>query len=144
MSLRLTFILIIICLFVIGGWFFNNLTSLEINNTILNVEIADTNEERQKGLSGRKELTNTQGMLFIFSQPGFYSFWMKEMLFPLDIIWINSDKKVVFIKEDAQPCLEENCQTIQSDEEAQYVLELKAGMVEELNIKIGDKLIFDI
>ena len=141
---RLTFIFIIICLIVIGVWFLiQPEDSLEINNMVFAVEVVDTDEQIKKGLSGRSELAENQGMLFIFNQSGFYPFWMKEMLFPIDIIWLNNNKEVVFIKKDAQPCLEENCQIIEPDKKARYVLEVKAGIADKINIKIGDKLIFD-
>jgi len=162
MFLRLIFIFIIICFVVIGGWFFiqqkqnqcnisTSVTdsfiqsehSLKINNIKINVEVVDTDEKRKKGLSGRSGLAENQGMLFVFDQSRFYPFWMKEMLFSIDVVWINSDEEVVFIKKDVQPCIDEDCQLITPDKKAKYVLEIKAGIADKINIKIGDKLIFD-
>lgn len=157
---RLIFIFII-CFLIVGGWFFiqqkqsqvdtsasvvNNVVqsnlSLEINNVEINLEIVGTSEEMKKGLSGRIELAENQGMLFIFGPPGFYSFWMKGMLFPIDIIWINENKEVVYIKENLQPCVEEDCQLFTPDKKTKYVLEVKAGTVDRVNIKIGDEVTF--
>src|SRR5690606_29625859 len=73
------------------------LATIVINNHSFNIEIADTDQARQKGLSGRQKLPRGSGLLFIFPKPDYYSFWMKEMNFPIDIIWLDSDKKIVDI-----------------------------------------------
>ena len=105
-----------------------------------NVEIAKTNEEQGKGLSGRKELSGDSGMLFIFKEPGKHSFWMKDTLIPLDIIWIDEDGRVVFIKENAEPCKEEACDSFAPNKEAKYVLEINGGKAEEIGLSVGDKI----
>jgi hypothetical protein len=79
------------------------------NNYCFKVEIADTPEKRRAGLMHRVSLPENQGMLFVFEKPGIYGFWMKNTLIPLDIIWLDENFKVVYIKENVQPCLEENC-----------------------------------
>src|SRR4051812_34888171 len=61
----------------------------QINETKFNLLVAKSETERQKGLSGRKSLSQNQGMIFIFDHPDKYGFWMKDMLFPIDIIYIN-------------------------------------------------------
>ena len=106
------------------------------------VEIADTTEKQTKGLMNRENLDENRGMLFIFDNEGIYSFWMKNTLIPLDIIWLNENKEVVFIKNNAQPCEEENCPSIKPDKEAKYVLEINGGMVDKIGLKIGDYLTF--
>ena len=65
---------------------------LEINGVKFNVDIARTPEEQKQGLSGRESLKNNEGMLFIFSRADFYGFWMKEMKFPLDMVWVSGEK----------------------------------------------------
>jgi poly-gamma-glutamate synthesis protein (capsule biosynthesis protein) len=107
------------------------------------VEIADTAEERTKGLMYRENLAGNRGMLFIFSKEGLYSFWMKNTLIPLDIIWLNQNKEVVFMAKNSQPCGEKNCTGIKPDKEAKYVLEINGGLSDKINLKIGDRLIFD-
>ncbi len=108
------------------------------------VELAKSPEQRALGLMFRENLGDNRGMLFIFEQEKKYSFWMKNTLIALDIIWINNDKEVVFIKKDAQPCKSENCEKISPNENAKYVLELNAGITDAINLNIGSKLIFNI
>jgi poly-gamma-glutamate synthesis protein (capsule biosynthesis protein) len=105
------------------------------------VEIADTPEKQTEGLMYRDSLAKDRGMLFVFDKEAIYSFWMKNTLIPLDIIWLNGNKEVVFIKNNAQPCQDE-CPAIKPDAEAKYVLEINSGLANKINLKIGDKLIF--
>jgi len=106
------------------------------------VEIADTPEKRNQGLMYRENLDEDRGMLFIFEKEEIYSFWMKNTLIPLDIIWLNENKEVVFIVKNAQPCEEENCPSIKPDKEARYVLEINAGLVDKIGLKTGNYLTF--
>ncbi|MDX1536041.1 MAG: DUF192 domain-containing protein, partial [Candidatus Spechtbacterales bacterium] len=76
---------------------------LEIADTEITVELAEKPEDKAKGLSGRSSLAEEHGMLFVFNRPGTYSFWMKEMNFPIDIIWIGEDMRVVDITKNAKP-----------------------------------------
>lgn len=107
------------------------------------VELAKTARERNRGLMFRENLNSDEGMLFIFEEEKEYSFWMKNTLLSLDIIWINKDKGVVFIKKNAQPC-PENCEDIKPDKKAGYVLEINAGITDKIGLKVGDRLIFDM
>ena len=109
-------------------------------NNCFKVELAVTPEEQEQGLMFRKNLNQDEGMLFVFKEEGEHPFWMKDTLIPLDIIWINQNKKVVFISENTQPCSENNCNSINPDKKAQYVLELKGGRVRDIGLKIGDKM----
>jgi uncharacterized protein len=114
----------------------SKLTSLTIKNTQLQVELADNQDKRRKGLGDRDKLDSNSGMLFTFPKPGFYSFWMKGMRFALDIIWIN-DGKVVDIDQDVPP----NSESIFTPStEVDTVLEVNAGFVSLNNIMIGDKM----
>ncbi len=105
------------------------------------VEIANTDQLRQKGLSLRESLSNDSGMLFVFEESGHFSFWMKDMLFSLDMIWIGQDGKIIYIEKDTLPCGFE-CPTISPPrtEEflSKYVLEVNAGLSEIYNFSIGD------
>jgi uncharacterized membrane protein (UPF0127 family) len=107
------------------------------------LEIADTTEERAQGLMFRQELADNKGMLFVFPKQGIYSFWMKNTLIPLDIIWISQGQKVVFIKKDALPCKADIYETINPKKEAKYVLELKTGVVEAIGLKVTNKCYFE-
>ena len=104
------------------------------------VELAQTPEQREYGLMNRSYLDANAGMLFIFDKQGIYPFWMKNTLIPLDIIWIDNSGKVVFIKENAQPCTNFLCPNIIPTSSAKYVLELNAGICNETGIKLGDQL----
>ena len=116
---------------------------LQINNQKIPVEIARTKTEQERGLSGRESLPPGTGMLFIYNQPDYRSFWMKEMNFPLDFIWIKEGKIVAITKnitpQDFQPP-----QALESPKSVDQVLELNTGEIKQLNLKIGNltELIF--
>ncbi len=105
-------------------------------------ELAVTQEERERGLMYRKKLGFDQGMLFVFKEEGFHSFWMKNMLIPLDFIWLDKEKRIVHIEQNVPPCEQEPCPTYTSKVPAMFFLELKAGSVEKRNLKILDRLDF--
>jgi len=107
-------------------------------NECFEVEIADDPAERAKGLMFRESLERDKGMLFIFEETGIYPFWMKNTFISLDIIWLDSSGEVVFIKENAMPCLEEPCESFNPSVEARYVLEFSSGFVEEKDVSLGD------
>jgi uncharacterized protein len=108
------------------------------------VEVARTNKQRAQGLMFRDYLDESGGMLFVFPKDDTYGFWMKNTKIPLDIIWFNFDKEVVFIKNSAQPCETNICSPIFPDKPARYVLEVNAGSAARLGIRLGDKASFDI
>ena len=104
----------------------------------LEVQIADTDPRRVRGLMFQDPLPPDQGMVFVFDDPGRHSIWMLNMQFPLDIIWFDRDGMVVHIEEDVPPCktaLEiTTCTSIVPDGESFYVLEVTAGFVAQNNI----------
>ena len=103
-----------------------------------NIEKAKTYFEKTKGLMFRKNLDQNKGMLFVFDKEDIYSFWMKNTLIPLDIIWIDGNNKIVFISEDNRPCEVFFCPIIKSAQKARYILELNAGASKKIGLKIGD------
>lgn len=109
-----------------------------------NVVLAETEEEQQKGLMFRENLGPDEGMLFIFEKEGYHSFWMKNTLIPLDIVWINENREVVYISENTSPCEEDFCPSVEPDQKAKFVLELKGGTVKKIGLEVGDKLEFDL
>jgi len=116
---------------------------VKIGNSRLFAEVASNEEERRKGLSGRTSLSKDGGLLFLFEQNVVPSFWMKDMLIPIDIIWIN-DWRVVKIHENVQP--EPNkpdgeLTKYVPDDPIDYVLEVNAGFARKNNIKVGDNVI---
>ena len=114
---------------------------LKIKEQNIKVELAETEQERIKGLSGRENLCDNCGILFIFNKEDFHSFWMKEMKFPIDIIWINNDK-IVQITKNADLTQAKNIPTYTPKQKANKVLEVNAGFCEKHNIKVGDKVLF--
>jgi hypothetical protein len=107
------------------------------------VEIARTPEELRKGLSDRPYLAPRNGMLFIFSKASIQSMWMPSMNFPLDIVWLDSNKKVIKIEENVQPCFQnKNCMSYSSIYPALYAIELNAGDASRIGLSVGLKLSF--
>lgn len=98
-----------------------------LDHVTLNVEPVYTEAAREHGLSGRKYLAKNSGMLFVFPKEDYYAFWMKDMLFPIDIIWMDKNYKVVYIKKNVQPCTLLHCVQYIPDKPAQYVLEVLPG-----------------
>ena len=114
--------------------------TLTIDNKRINVTIARTSAEREQGLSGRDRLGDNEGMLFVFDSPSPYCFWMKDMNFPIDMIWLDENKKVITIKENATP--ESYPEPFCPIEDAQYVLEIGVGKAREWGIERGDQAQF--
>lgn len=117
-----------------------NISEVCFENKCLDVEIADTAQERETGLMNRKYLDPNSGMLFVFEKEGIYNSWMKNTLIPLDMIWINENNKIIFIKENAEPCKTEKCETFGPNEKAKYMLEINGGLSEKMRLEIGDMI----
>lgn len=117
------------------------LKDLQINNAKLKVEVADTQAKRSKGLGGRPTLASGEGMLFVFQKKDKHPFWMKGLSFPLDFVWIREGKVVDLLYNVQPPAPGQTDETLsiyQSIEEVDKVLEVTAGTVQSLNIKVGD------
>jgi hypothetical protein len=99
----------------------------------------NTREDLAKGLMFRKSLEENRGMFFIFDIEDYHPFWMKNMNFPIDIIWLSSDFKVVHIEQNVQPC-RTDCQVYTPAKPARYVLEVNTGFTERNGIGIEDKI----
>lgn len=117
---------------------------IKVDDTILEVQIADTEPRRVRGLMFQDQLPYDQGMIFVFDEPGPYSLWMLNMQFSLDMIWFDSKGNVIHIEEDVPPCktaLETvTCQSLVPDGSAKYILEVTSGFVDEFNITQDSKL----
>jgi len=109
--------------------------NVTIGNSTIMVEIADTNSLRMTGLSGREYLDEGTGMLFVFDKPDKYGFWMKDMKFPIDIVWINGGK-IIHIEKSISPTTYPRVYFPVSP--AQYVLELPAGFCDAQGLQVGD------
>jgi len=117
----------------------SNSTYQQVNVTVngikLAADIADNNELRSKGLSVKDTLNETEGMLFVFKTAREHSFWMNGMKFPIDIIWIDEDHKVVHIEHSLAPCVPDgSCPTYKPDRDSLYVLETVAGFAQKYNV----------
>ncbi len=114
----------------------NSAGFLEINGKIFNIETASTSRERLRGLSGRNYLCPECGMLFVFEEKGNYSFWMKDMQFDLDIIWI-ADSRVVGIEKNI-PHSQGRLRVVRPKMNVDKALEINAGSSDARGILIGD------
>lgn len=111
-------------------------TKVTMGNHTFSVSVARTEKEKQIGLSERKSLAKNDGMLFLFDQPDYYAFWMKNMDFPIDIVYVDNNK-VVYIVKDAKPVSSGNLPIFQPNQKANEVLEINAGLSNQYNIKQG-------
>jgi len=111
-------------------------------NICVKAEIADSAAKRRTGLAFRKSLDEQEGMLFVFVKETKPSFWMKNMEFPLDIIWIGRDKRIVAITAEAPPC-SGSCESLVPKVAVKYVLEVNSGFSKRHGIKSGDKFEFE-
>ena len=114
---------------------------LQIGNSILKVEIADTDSKRIKGLGGKDSLATDEGMLFVYQSEGKYSYWMKGLNFPLDFIWINGEKVVDILTNAPPPAKGQKDETLtiyKPVSPVDKVLEVNYGVVDRLQIKVGD------
>jgi len=140
----LVIIIVVVLVILIIGWQLSarqpEKKVLIIGQTEIAVEIADSVSLRAQGLSGRKFLAENQGLLFVFPQPLRPVFWMKNMLFPIDIIWLK-DNRVVGDEKNLPPAGENPQFLYRPPEEIDMVLEVKAGWVDEHDIKVGDEMI---
>lgn len=119
----------------------NTLTFKTINDEVrITVEYARTPDQWAQGLAGRERLEARTGMLFIFPQETGLAFWMKGVKFPLDIIFINKDKRVVDLV-TMQPCALESCPTYISKLPAQYVVEVSSNFAQRSGFGITDTVI---
>jgi uncharacterized membrane protein (UPF0127 family) len=111
--------------------------SLGVLKAKIDLEIADTEYDRQLGLMNRKVMKENEGMLFIFSRPDYQSFWMRNTLISLDMIFVNDRKQIVTIHKNTKILADES---YSSSQPALYVVEVIAGFTDKHNIQIGDRI----
>ena len=121
----------------------NQTNVVEIGSTEIPVEVVKRTEDLEQGLSGRESLNENKGMLFVLPERKIASFWMKDMKFSIDIIWID-DEEVVYIVEDAGIPTTSNIPTYKPDRAATHVLEVNSGFVKKHELKVGDKVTLQI
>ena len=116
-----------------------------VDNYKILVDIALTDKQVQDGLSIKNSLNENEGMLFFLGEPQQASFWMKNMKFPIDIIWLDETFSIVHIEQELQPCESVfYCKSYKPNSEALYVLETTAGFTKRHNLQIGDNVDFQL
>jgi len=105
-------------------------------------ELAVTDEERARGLMFRDKVLPEQGMLFVFEEEDLHSFWMKNTLVSLDMLWLGRDRRIIHIARNVPPCAAEPCPTYGPETPTLFVLELRAGQADVLGLKLQDRLEF--
>ncbi len=113
---------------------------ITINNHTFNLYVAKSSQDKEIGLSKYSNLPQSQGMLFPYGTPSYYSFWMKDMKFPIDIIFI-ANNRIVAIYQDVHPPKErQNLIIYRPEELSDMVLEINAGLSKKYNFKKGDSV----
>ena len=117
---------------------------IKVDQIPLEVQIADTEPRRVRGLMFQDQLPYDQGMIFVFDQPGLYSLWMLNMQFSLDMIWFDQLGNVVHIEKNVPPCKTAietmTCQSIVPEGDSMYILEVTSGFIDKYNITKDSKL----
>lgn len=116
---------------------------ISVGKVVFQAEIADTEQAREKGLSGRDSLPANKALLLKFDSDDKWGIWMKGMKMPIDIVWINSDKQVVHVEHDVQPDAEPYV-TYLPPSPARYVLEINSGEAKKAKITVGSTVKFDV
>lgn len=133
---------IIILFFILYYSYRPLIPKLQINNQVFTTELAITDAEKQQGLSGRTELKQNHGMLFVYQSKGRYSFWMHDMLIPLDFIWIDNNRIVDLDEHVEPPTVTGRVMTIEPNEPVDRVFEVPSGTIQKYNIKVGDTVTY--
>jgi uncharacterized protein len=120
----------------------NKEPQVKFSNGIIYVDIAQTQEQRNQGLSDRLSLPQNRGMLFLFDKTGNYPFWMNKMNFNLDFIYFDNNEVVDIIKNIPYPINGETPASVKSEKQFNKLLEINAGVADLLKIKIGDQVTF--
>ena len=117
----------------------NQTALVTVGGVNLITSLSTTPDAQSKGLAIRDSLNENEGMLFIFETPQKYSFWMKDMKFPIDIIWINQDGKIVHIEKNLPPCVFLlPCPSYAPKDDSLYVLEVVSNFTNKFDINVGD------
>lgn len=140
-NIALLLIIILIAVFLILYLSIRPSQSVTIENKFFNVDVAKTQAQQEKGLAIYDSLPIDRGMIFPFNRPGYYTFWMKDMKFPIDIIYIKNDNIVdIFSNVPPPTSPTEQLPIIKPKSPSDTVLEINAGLSKKYNFKIGDKV----
>jgi len=111
---------------------------------VLQSEVMSSEADRSMGLMFRRSLPEDRGMVFVFGSPGTYSFWMKNCKFPIDMVWLDGARHVVYVAEKVPPCKEDPCPTYGGMQKALYVVEMNAGQAAREKVVLGSTLEFKL
>jgi hypothetical protein len=111
---------------------------------VLKTEVMVKDEDRAMGLMFRPSLPDDHGMLFIFNDLDFHGIWMKNCKFPIDILWLDEERKVVHVAESVPPCKTERCPVYQPLRRAAYVVEINAGQARREKAVVGSSISFTV
>ena len=111
---------------------------------VLQGELMVSNEERQRGLMFRQSLPLDRGLLFVFEQEDFHGIWMKNCRFPIDILWLDRNHRVVHLEESAPPCKKDPCPVYSPLRMASYVIEINAGQARREQATVGSVVGFSV
>jgi Uncharacterized conserved protein len=136
---KIFFLLVFLTFVFVFLFGFRDKNEIEIGGAEIKVDVADTSAERSMGLSGRKSLKEGEGMLFVFDSPSKYGFWMKDMNFAIDIVWIGEDKKVLGIEKGVLP--ETYPKIFYPPGEVAYALEVPATFSDTIGLEVGQSLL---
>lgn len=117
----------------------NEFKSIRVGGVIVSAEVASTAPAREKGLSGHRPLGEQEGMLFVFDKDDTYGFWMKDMQFAIDIIWIDAEGKIITIAKNVEPA--SYPEVFYPARPARYVLEVPAGFAQKRSLAEGGKVV---
>jgi uncharacterized membrane protein (UPF0127 family) len=138
-ALILTILIVLIIALLTINYFLPKTPSAEINGHVFSLYLAQTSQEQSLGLAKYNSIAKNQGMIFLFNKSDYYSFWMKDMKFPIDIIFISGNKVVdVFQKVPVWP--NENLPVYTTKTKADKVLEINAGLANKYGIEIGSEI----
>lgn len=137
---RIAAVLVVSSLFVIAGTDRDGLSNtLRVNNQTFAAEFATTDTARQKGLSDRPSIADDQAMVFVFHNPDTRCFWMKDMKFDIDIVWLDAAKRVNAVEQQVTP---DTYPSSFCHVNAKYVVEFASGTVRQLGLRLGDTFQF--
>lgn len=120
-------------------------TTISIDGFNVSMAIASTDEQRIRGLSGLEKMNENEGMVFLFDEPSKQGFWMNKMNFPIDIIWLDTNSKVVHIEKKLEPCkIFLACPVYNPQVDSLYVIELRSGFTDDHSIENGMMINFDL
>jgi uncharacterized protein len=111
---------------------------------VLQSEVMVSDVDRQMGLMFRASLPQDHGMVFVFEQPGLYGFWMKNCKFPIDMVWLDGNRKVVEIADSVPPCKKDPCPSYGGMQRSVYVVEMNAGQARREKVALGSAIDFKL